>query len=187
MLALHSVRLGGKAMSTTKFGLAAVVCCTAVVASGGYAQDRRAQRRERLRDAAEAAAGIAERVADAAERADVVSGNVVLLRATRGNETKEVNNGGLVVVRVSDFGGRAPQDIIVDGGQQFQRLGQVRGVREQDGRPLAGGGYTWILLKPINEGEGTIILSYTPNDGGIPVTREFKVNVTAAEADDTAN
>ena len=174
-------------MSTTKIGLAAVVCCAAVVASGVYAQDRRAERRERLLDAAEAAAGIAERVAEAAESADVVAGNVIMLQGRRAIETKEVNNGGLVVVRVPDSSSRPPQDIIVDGGRQFQRLGQVRGVREQDGEPLAGGGYTWVLLTPINEGEGAIVLSYTPNDGGAPVTREFKVNVTAAEADDTAN
>jgi len=138
---------------------------------------------------AEAAAGIAERVAEAAENtdADVVAGNVIMLQGQRPIEIKEVNSGGLVVVRVPDSSGRPPQNITADGSGQFQRLGQVRGVREQDGKPLADGGYTWILLKPISEGEGSIVLSYTPNDGGAPVKREFKVNVTAVATYDNAN
>jgi hypothetical protein len=109
------------------------------------------------------------------------------LQGRRATEGKEVNNGGLVVVRVPDSGSRPPQDIRVEAGRQYQRLGQLRGVREENGRPLAGGGYTWILLKPVSAGEGTIVLSYTPNDGGAAVKREFSVHVTAAEADDTAD
>jgi hypothetical protein len=168
-------------MSTMRIGLAAVV------GSSVYAQDRRAERRERLREAAEAAAGVAERVAEAAERGDVVAGNVIMLQGRRATEGREVNNGGLVIVRVPDSGSRPPQDIKVEAGRQYQRLGQVRGVREQDGQPLAGGGYTWILLKPVNEGQGTIVVSYTPNDGGEAVKRGFKVQVTAAGAEETAN
>ena len=138
MLASQLLRVRRKAMSTTKIGLAAVVCCAAVVASGVYAQDRRAQRRERLRDAAEAAAGIAERVAEAAEGGDVVAGNVIMLQERRTIETKEVNNGGLVIVRVPDSGSRPPQDIMVEAGRQYQRLGQVRGVRERDRTAISG-------------------------------------------------
>ena len=45
-----------------------------------------------------------------------------------------------------------------------------------------GGGYTWVLLKPVNEGDGTIAVSFTPNDGGTPVKCEYKVKVTGAVA-----
>jgi hypothetical protein len=173
-------------MSKTRIGVAAVVCCAVAVASGVFAQDRRAERRERLRSAAEAAAGVvADRIEDAVEGGDVVGGDVIMLQGQPAIEAKEVNKGGLIVVRVADSGSRPPQDIKVEHGRQYQRLGQVRGVRERDGRPQMGGGYTWVLLKPVSEGPGAIVLSYTPNDGGAPVKREFKVNVTAAEADDT--
>jgi hypothetical protein len=100
---------------------------------------------------------------------------------------KEVNNGGLVVVRVNDSGSRPPQDIRVQADRQFQALGRLRGVAEKQGKPLMGGGYTWVLLKPVTEGDGTIVVSFTPNDGGTPVKREFKVKVTGAVAATPAN
>ena len=174
-------------MFTKKLGAAAVVLCIVVATSVVFAQDRRAERRERLRGAAEAAAGVADRVADrvadGAEGEDVVSGSVIMLQGRRAAEGKEVNVGGLVVVRVPDSGSRPPQDILADGGGQFQRIGEVRGVREENGQPQAGGGYTWVLFKPVTEGQGTIVLSFKPNEGE-PVKREFKVNVTAPEPAD---
>jgi hypothetical protein len=153
------------------------------LASGVIAQDEKAQRREKLRRLGEAAAGIAvERIENASERgeAEVVTGNVIMLQGKSGGEAKVVNNGGLVIVRVQDSGSRPPQDIIVNVDDRFQKLGQVRGVAEKDGKALMGGGYTWILLKPVLDGEGIVAVSFKANDGGKVVKKEFKVNVTAA-------
>ena len=44
------------------------------------------------------------------------------------------------------------------------------------------GGYTWVLLKPVNGGNRTIAVSFTPNDGGTQVRRELEVKVTGAVA-----
>ena len=173
-------------MSRTKFAVAAIVCCTAVMASGVFAQDQKAERREKLRKLGEAAAGIAvDRIGELSANegeGEVVAGNVIILGKPSA-VAKEVNNGGLVIVRVPDSGSRPPQDIKVEAGRQFQRLGQVRGVAQKGGKPLMGGGYTWILLKPLNDGEGTVVVSFRANDGGNVVKREYKVNVTAAAAE----
>jgi len=163
----------------------AVVCMVAVVASGVFAQDQKAERREKLRRLGEAAAGIAvERIENADQKGEavIVAGNVIMLQGKSGGEAKEVNNGGLVIVRVQDSGSRPPQDINVNVDDRFQKLGQVRGVAEKDGKALMGGGYTWILLKPVREGESIVAVSYKQNDGGDVVKKEFKVNVTAAAA-----
>jgi len=172
-------------MSTMKLGVA-VVCMVAVVASGVFAQDQKAGRREKLRRLGEAAAGIAvERIENADQKGEavIVAGNVIMLQGKSGGEAKEVNNGGLVIVRVQDSGSRPPQDIIVNVDDRFQKLGQVRGVAEKDGKALMGGGYTWILLKPVREGESIVAVSYKENDGGKVIKKEFKVNVTAAAAE----
>jgi len=42
-----------------------------------------------------------------------------------------------------------------------------------------GGGYTWILVKLVIEGESIVAVSYKENDGGEVVKKGFKVNVTA--------
>ncbi len=172
-------------MSGIKLGSAAV-CIISLAASGVFAQEQKTQRRERLRNAAEAGAGVVAGLVEEARQGEAtptVGGNVVILQGKPGAEAKQVNNGGLVVVRVNDSGSRPPQDIKVEAGRQYQELGRVRGVAEKQGKPLMGGGYIWILLKPINEGEGTIVVSFKPNDGGTPVRPAFKVDVTAAEAD----
>ncbi|MBA3482735.1 MAG: hypothetical protein H0T51_13050 [Pirellulales bacterium] len=157
-----------------------------MAATGVFAQDQKSERREKLRQLGEAAAGIAvERIENASERreAEVVTGNVIMLQGKSGGEAKDVNNGGLVIVRVQDSGSRPPQDINVNVDDRFQRLGQVRGVAEKGGKALMGGGYTWILLKPVLDGEGIVAVSFKANDGGEVVKKEFKVNVTAAAAE----
>jgi hypothetical protein len=173
-------------MSGIKLGTASVGII-ALAASVVFAQDQKTQRRERLRNAAEAGAGVVAGLVEDArqnEAAPTLGGTVIILQGKPGVEAKQINNGGLVVVRVNDSGSRPPQDIKVEAGRQYQELGRLRGVAEKHGEPLMGGGYMWILLKPVSEGEGTIIVSFKPNDGGTPVKREFKVNVTPAAADD---
>jgi hypothetical protein len=173
-------------MSTMKLKAAAVFCI-ALAASGAFAQDQKAERREKLRRLGETAAGIAaEHIERASEaKGDVVAGHVVMLQGqgNRPAKVKEVNNGGLIVIRVADSGSRPPENIKVDAGSQFLRLGQVRGVAQKKGQPQSGGGYTWILLKPVADGEGSLLLSFTPTDGSAAVKREFKVNVVEAEED----
>ena len=63
--------------------------------------------------------------------------------------------------------------------ERFQELVQVRGVAEKDRKALMGGGYTWILVKLVIEGESIVAVSYKENDGGEVVKKGFKVNVTA--------
>lgn len=170
-------------MSKTKLGVAAVVCCTVLVGSGVFAQDQKTERREKLRKLGETSAGIAvDHIGSIGEdgEAEVVAGSVIVL-GKPGTKAKVINNGGLIIVRVPDSGSRPPQDIKVEAGRQFQRLGQVRGVTQKNGEPQMGGGYTWILLKPVSDGEGMIVASFTLNGGGAAVKREFKVNVTTTE------
>jgi hypothetical protein len=175
----------------SKLKLAVASICFATLAAGVViAQDQKEQRRERLRNAAEAGAGVvAGLVEEAREGAatTTLAGNVIILQGKPGATAKEVNNGGLVVVRVNDSGSRPPQDIRVQADRQYQALGRLRGVAEKQGKPLMGGGYTWVLLKPVNEGDGAIVVGFTPNDGGTPVKREYKVKVTGTVAATPAN
>ena len=158
----------------------------AVVAGSVFAQQN-AGRRERLRNAAEAAAGVAQRVADSPLVDDVLKGGllkggVITLQGEPRGKTKEINVGGLVMVRVPDTGSRPLEGLQVEAGDKFQRLGQVRGARERRGESQQGGGFTLVLFRAASEGEGTITISYSPSDGGTAVTRQHKVNVTAPDA-----
>jgi hypothetical protein len=174
----------GDLMSRYKLTMASIGLAT-LMAGAVIAQDQKAQRRERLRNAAEAGAGVvAGLVEEAREEAatPTLSGGLIILQDKPADAAKEVNVGGLVVVRVNDSGSRPPQDIRVQADRQYQPLGRLRGVDEKDGKPLMGGGYTWILLKPVSEGDGAIVVSFTPNDDGTPVKREYKVKVTGAVA-----
>lgn len=90
---------------------AAAACCLALVASGVSAQDQKAERRERLRNLAETGAGIAQQAAAKAGAVEAVHGNVINLQGKPAGEAKEVNVGGLVIVRIPDSGSRPPLGI----------------------------------------------------------------------------
>ena len=110
---------------------------------------------------------------------DALSGYVVkLAEKTDQSKPASVNVGGLVIVVVRDSGSRPPQDISVVAPDALEPLGVVRGVQNDQGVALMGGGYTWHLFKPVNAGEATIKVAYTENgDGGKRVQREYKLTV----------
>ena len=70
--------------------------------------------------------------------------------AEKTDETKpqSVNVGGLVIVVIRDSGSRPPQDVSVVAPDSLEPLGVVRGVQNDQGVALMGGGYTWHLFKP---------------------------------------
>jgi len=159
---------------------------SAIVAGGVFAQEQKAKRRETIKKAAQVAAGVAvEKVQNGVlvhqGQHETFTGRVAVLQGKPSAEPQEVNNGGLVVVRVPDSDSRSPRDIKVDAGQEFQQLGELHGVSKKSGKSESGG-YTWILLKPLSEGEATVAVSFTPNGGGEGVKREYNVKVTAANA-----
>jgi len=84
----------------------------------------------------------------------------------------------LVIAVVRDSGSRPPQDISVVASDSLELLGVVRGVQNDQGVALMGGGYTWHLFKPTKAGPATVKVAYTENgDGGKRVEREFKIAV----------
>lgn len=111
--------------------------------------------------------------------ADELSGYVVkLAEKTSTTEPQSINIGGLVIAVVRDSGSRPPQEISVVASENLQSLGTVRGVQNDEGQPLMGGGYTWHLFKPTVAGDATVTVSYTENgNGGKKVKREFKLSV----------
>jgi hypothetical protein len=111
--------------------------------------------------------------------ADELNGYVVkLAEKTNLAEPQNVNVGGLVIAVVRDSGSRPPLDIAVKASENLQSLGTVRGVQNDEGVALMGGGYTWHLFKPTAAGEATVNVSYTENgNDGKKVKREFKVSV----------
>lgn len=111
---------------------------------------------------------------------DDVSGNVLKLSKVVDKEFT-VNEGGLVVVVIQDSGSRPPKDINVDFGRQYKRIGKVQGAQNDDGQFLAGGGFTWYVLKPLNVGPSTIKVTFKENDGmSTEVKREYKVTIQRA-------
>lgn len=111
--------------------------------------------------------------------ADELSGYVVkLAEKTDTAEPQSINVGGLVIAIVRDSGSRPPQDISVVASETLKSLGTVRGVQNDQGQALMGGGYTWYLFQPTQPGEATVSVAYTENgDGGKRVEREFKLTV----------
>ncbi len=108
-----------------------------------------------------------------------LSGYVVKL-AEKTDQTKplSVNVGGLVIVVIRDSGSRPPQDVSVVAPDSLESLGDVRGVQNDQGVALMGGGYTWHLFKPTKAGQATVKVAYTENgDGGKRVERTFQVEV----------
>lgn len=180
----------------------AVAAFAATVVGAAYAQDQdKSARREKLRQAAgaaiEAAAGIAEQAtknepaAEDAPQGAMFKGRVVLLEPAaadavdpNGDGTlpiSEINAGGLVVLVVPDTQSHPTKfkRPAIEPAAAFRPMGRVRGIRTSNGKPMMGGGYTWLLLKAMQPGDATITVAYTPNGGdGEPVVREHKVKVT---------
>jgi hypothetical protein len=103
---------------------------------------------------------------------------IKLAEKTSGTEPVSVNVGGLVIVVVRDSGSRPPQDVSVVAPDLLEPLGVVRGVQNDQGVALMGGGYTWHLFKPVKAGPATVKVAYTENgDGGKRVEREYAVHV----------
>lgn len=118
-------------------------------------------------------------LATSTQAADPLSGYVVkLAEKTSTSEPQSINVGGLVIAVVRDSGSRPPQDISVVASESLVKLGVVRGVQNDQGQALMGGGYQWYLFRPTTAGDATVKVAYTENgDGGKRVEREFKLTV----------
>jgi hypothetical protein len=108
-----------------------------------------------------------------------LSGYVVkLAEKTDRDKALSVNVGGLVIVVIRDSGSRPPQDVSVVAPDSLEVLGVVRGVQNDQGVALMGGGYTWHLFKPVKAGDATVKVAYTENgDGGKRIEREYKLTI----------
>jgi hypothetical protein len=103
---------------------------------------------------------------------------VKLAEKTNASEPQSINVGGLVIAVIRDSGSRPPQDVSVVASKSLEKLGVVRGVENDEGVALMGGGYNWHLFKPTKAGNATVKVSYTENgDGGKRVQREYKLTV----------
>ncbi len=110
-----------------------------------------------------------------------LSGYVVKLAKKMDQQRPQtINVGGLVIAVVGDSGSRPPQDISVVASDSLEPLGVVRGVQNDQGVALMGGGYTWHLFKPIKAGPATVKVAYTENgDGGKRVDRTYQLVIDA--------
>ena len=108
-----------------------------------------------------------------------LSGYVVKLGdKTNTAEPTSVNVGGLVIAIIRDSGSRPPQDMKVTASKTLKPLGTVRGVQNDEGLALMGGGYTWHLFQPTSAGDATVKIAYTENsDDGKRVEREYKLTI----------
>jgi hypothetical protein len=101
-----------------------------------------------------------------------------LAEKTNLEEPQSINIGGLVIAVVRDSGSRPPQDVSVVASDSLEPLGVVRGVQNDQGVALMGGGYTWHLFKPTKAGAATVKVAYTENgDGGNRAERVYKIKV----------
>jgi hypothetical protein len=117
-------------------------------------------------------------LSNVAESAELSGSVVKLAEKTDTARPVTVNVGGLVIAVIRDSGSRPPQDMAVVASESLTALGIVRGVQNDQGQALMGGGYTWHLFQPTKAGDATVKVSYTENgDGGERVTRDFKVSV----------
>jgi hypothetical protein len=118
----------------------------------------------------------------AADASDLAGYVIKLADKTNTAEPQSINVGGLVIVVIRDSGSRPPQDVSVVAPDSLQPLGVVRGVQNDQGVALMGGGYNWHLFKPTKAGDATVKVAYTENgDGGKRVERAYKLSVTAPE------
>ncbi len=173
-------------MSSKQFVVGVLVACTAVLggivsAQQGVQPSRARRAVDKAQDAAEAAG---DRVGDAfnGAKGELLRGTVVIFEGDPG-EAQEVNNSGLIIVSIPDSQSHQPQHISVkpQPERDFQHLGQVQGVTAKNGRPQAGGGFTFDLWRPRNECDATFKVAYTPNGGGKPVIQMYSVKVVAPE------
>jgi hypothetical protein len=118
-------------------------------------------------------------ITSASFAADELSGSVIkLAEKTSTTELQTVNVGGLVIAVVRDSGSRPPQNISIVASDSLKSLGKVRGVQNDQGQALMGGGYTWHLFQPTQAGDATVKVAYTENgDGGKKVERTFHLKI----------
>ncbi|MGD9632340.1 MAG: hypothetical protein AB7G28_17705 [Pirellulales bacterium] len=111
--------------------------------------------------------------------ADEFTGYIVkLAEKTSTTEPQSANVGGLVIVVVRDSGSRPPKDISVVPSDGLAPLGKLRGVQNDEGVALMGGGYTWYLFKPTTAGDATVKVTFTPNGvGAKPIERTYKLKI----------
>ena len=116
----------------------------------------------------------------AAESTELSGSVVKLAEKTDTARPVTVNVGGLVIAVIRDSGSRPPQDMAVVASESLQALGIVRGVQNDQGQALMGGGYTWHLFQPTKPGDATVKVAYTENgDGGKRVERNYPLSVEA--------
>lgn len=116
--------------------------------------------------------------AAAAEDGELSGYVIKLAEKTDLAQPQSINVGGLVIVVIRDSGSRPPQDVSVVAPESLAPLGVVRGVQNDQGVALMGGGYNWHLFKPTTTGDAIVKVAYTENgDGGKRVEREYKLTI----------
>jgi hypothetical protein len=99
----------------------------------------------------------------AVKRGDIVKGKVYFLGQSSGlPPDQRVNKGGLVIVPF--FENEKARKFHVDyDDKSFQRLGEVRGedIKVSAVNSIYVGPVTWLLLRPIKEGQTQIIVTVT--------------------------
>jgi hypothetical protein len=116
---------------------------------------------------------------------DLLKGHALTINVTsEGAPSTDINVNGLLIIEIPDSGSRPPQNMSVKVSRTFEQLGKLRGINtdRKSGRPLMGGGYTWFLFTPKNASKTEEIdVKWTPNGGGGPKTKTYKLEVTAGE------
>lgn len=114
---------------------------------------------------------------------DLLTGHAQIINIeSSGYAAPSVNVGGLLIIEIPDSGSRPPQDMSVKTGGAFEQIGKLRGINtdRKSGRPLMGGGYTWFLYTPKKESKAEDVeVKWTPNGGGGPKTKTYKLEITA--------
>lgn len=125
------------------------------------------------------------RAQETAGSKDLLKGHALTINVTsEGAPSTDINVNGLLIIQIPDSGSRPPQDMSVKTSGTFEQLGKLRGINtdRKSGRPLMGGGYTWFLFTPKSESKAEEVeVKWTPNGGGKPMTKKYKLQVTAAE------
>ena len=121
----------------------------------------------------------------AAATKDLLKGHSLTINVTsEGAPSTDINVNGLLIIEIPDSGSRPPQNMSVKTSRNFEQLGKLRGINtdRKSGRPLMGGGYTWFLFTPKDESKAEEVeVIWTPNGGGAPMTKKYKLKAPAAE------
>jgi hypothetical protein len=121
----------------------------------------------------------------AAANKDLLKGHALTINVTSESApSTDINVSGLLIIEIPDSGSRPPQNMSVKTSRTFEQLGRLRGINtdRKSGRPLMGGGYTWFLFTPKNESKTEEVeVKWTPNGGGAPMTKKYKLKVPTAE------